>query len=341
MRVASMAGGGGVGGFDGGKPERDKGQGINQMENQQALQASTMQASTTTTLQTTIHTYRYNLDIPEEKQAYKALCESMRAQGVWCFETWGGKHPHYRPELNGLTLELETKFLFNNQWNTAPVPGVSELGLRVFDWAQDYIPVERGDERIKKGHWLEQTPAMKEARENRLKCGYCGKQYDKRDTPAPPAFCHACLGNEYLKAGDLGLLRLRCVADEYRDSPPLSAEEEAYLMPLYQAEQAGKGSERSRLQRAKLGERIQQEYDKAVQEATAKYEGMTWLFNRGCGVRLMENCIYYAHKGVFTFGWREKLEEGEDLDWLMREMSEFPWDYNIETKHRGCIGGVE
>lgn len=310
------------------------------MENQQTeqtLQASIVQASTAITLQTKIHAYHYDLDIPAEKQAYDALCERMQAQGVKCFESWGGKTPHYRPELDGLTIELETKFLFGDQWNTAPIAGVSELGLRVFDWAQDYID----DKRIKQGHWLEQTPAMVEARQNRLKCGYCGKQYDKRDTPAPPAFCHACLGNEYLKAGDLKLLRLRCVADERGEFPPLSAEEEAYLLPLYRAEQAGKGSERSRLQREKLGERIQREYDKVVQEATAKYEGMTWLFNRGCGVRLMENCIYYAHKGVFTFGWREKLEEGEDLDWLMREMSEFPWPYNIETKHRGRIGGVD
>lgn len=310
------------------------------MENQQteqALQASTMQASTAVTLQTTIHTYRYNLEIPAEKQAYKDLCERMKTQGVGCFESWGGGLDHYRPELDGLTLTLETKFLFNDQWNTAPVLGVSELGLRVFDWAQDCID----DKRIKKGHWLEQTPAMVEARQNRLACGYCGKQYDKRDTPAPPAFCHACLGSEHLKAKDLALLRLRCVADDRGDFPPLTAEEEAYLLPLYRAEQAGKGSERSRLQRERLGERLQREYDKAVKDATDKYGGMRWLFEHGCSVRLMENCIYYSHKGVFTFGWREKLEEGEDLDWLMREMSEFPWDYNIETKHRGCIGGVE
>lgn len=339
-----MGGGGGVGGFNGetrkGQMEKER---INPMENEQteqalqALQASTVQASTAVTLQTTIHTYRYNLDIPAEKQAYEALCERMKAQGVRCFDTWGGKHPHYRPELDGLTIELETKFLFNNQWNTAPVAGVSELGLRVFDWAQDYID----NKRIKMGHWLEQTPAMKEARENRLKCGYCGKQYDKRDTPAPPAFCHACLGNEHLKTGDLKLLRLRSVADERGEFPPLTAEEEAYLMPLYRAEQIGKGSERSRLQRAKLGERLQREYEKAVKEATDKYGGMRWLFEHGCSVRLMENCIYYAHTGVFTFGWREKLEEGEDLNWLMENMSEFPWDYNTETRHRGCIGGVE
>lgn len=317
-----------------------KNQQIEQIEQiEQAGQASTGQASTTTPadLQTVIHTYRYNLDIPAEKQAYDALCSRMQAQGVEYFESWGGVTAHYRPELDGLTVTLETKHLFNDQWNTAPIPGVSELGLRVFDWGQDYID----NKRIKKGHWLEQTPAMREARRNRLKCGYCGKQHDKRDTPAPPVFCLACLGSEHLKAGDLKLLRLRSVVDDRGEFPPLTAEEEAYLLPLYREEQAGKGSERARLQREKLGERLRREYDKAVKEATEKYEGMRWLFERGCSVRLMENCIYYSHKGVFTFGWREKLEEGEDLDWLMREMSEFPWPYNIETKHRGCIGGVE
>lgn len=292
--------------------------------------------NTGVTLPTTIHMYRYNLDYTADAQAYKELRAAMKARGTKCFESWGGKEAHYRPELDGLTVELETTYLFDNQWNTVPIAGVTDKGLRVFDWAQDYID----DKRIKKGYWLDLTPAMVEVRGNRVKCGYCRKQYDKRDTPAPPAFCHACVGSEYLKLEDLKLLRVQSLGA--REFPPLTDEETAYLVPLYRAEQTGKGSERSRLQRARLGERLHRKYKETVAEATTEYEGMKWLFYRGCSIRLMENCIYYRHKDVFTFGWRDKLAEGEDLDWLMENMSEFPGGrWNVITAHRGTIGGVE
>jgi hypothetical protein len=161
----------------------------------------------------------------------------MEAQGTKCFESWGS---HYQASLNNRELSLETDFVFDNQWNTAPVEGVSAEGLRVFDWAEDY---QQHRKNLKQGHYLDMTPEMVETRENRLKCGYCGKQYDKRSTPPPPVFCRECLGSQYLKPEDLKLTRVGPVS--HQTFAPLTPEETAELMPIYQAEQAGKGSERA------------------------------------------------------------------------------------------------
>ena len=285
-------------------------------------------------MNTTIHQYRYNLGNPTEAKQYADLCTRMEAQGIKCFEAWG-RGSFYNPALHGVVIELETKHLFDNQWNTAPIPGISDKGLRVFDWAQDCLD----NKRIKMGHWLEQTPEMIEVRANRRKCGYCGKQYDLRDDGGAPKFCQECLWSQFLKREDLYLVRV--VELGARKFPKLTSEELAELLPLYEAEQAGKGSERSKQARERIGQRIEEEYKSAKQKAETKYGAMRWLFERGASVRLMENTIYYKHKDVFTFGWQDKLEEGADLDWLMREMSEFPYRYNIKTKHRGKIGGVE
>lgn len=297
--------------------------------------------TTTKAIKTTIHAYKFDVSKPADAKAYAELCAKMQAQGTKCFESWGGKESHYQPRLDGRLLTLETSYVFDNQWNTGPVEGVSDTGLRVFDWAQDYMPTGY-NKKIKKGHYLDMTTEMVEVRQNRLKCGYCGKQYDKRDQPTPPEFCPACRGSQYLKPEDLKLTRIEPVVRPDRQKfAPLTAEESAWLMPLYQAEQAGKGSERAVKAREELGRKIQKKYKEKVEEASAEYTGMQWLFEHGCSLRLMENCIYYSHTQVFTFGWREKLKVGADLDWLMENLSEFPGEYNIVTEHRGVIGGRE
>jgi len=55
----------------------------------------------------------------------------------------------------GKTLVVETKHLFKDQFNTAPVPGVSELGLRIM--------VESVEE------------VIDDEREYMLRCAYCGQ----------------------------------------------------------------------------------------------------------------------------------------------------------------------
>ena len=43
-------------------------------------------------------------------------------------------------KVQGKWLEVETDYLFEDQFNTAPIPGVSELGLRVM--AEDVAEIE-------------------------------------------------------------------------------------------------------------------------------------------------------------------------------------------------------
>jgi len=105
--------------------------------------------------------------------------------------------------LNGQEIELETEFLFINQWNTAKTQ-TSEKGLRVFDWSEPIYP----NKDIKEGMYLLQTPEMIEVRKNTCKCGFCGKQYYKPSFD----FCTNCLGSEYLKVNDLFLLKLENVS---------------------------------------------------------------------------------------------------------------------------------
>lgn len=285
-----------------------------------------------TAIKTTIHAYRFDLSKSDDAKAYAELCSKMKAQGTECFETWGGLS-HYQPSWDGLQITLETEFVFDNQWNTAPIVGVTDKGLRVFDWAQDYQKYMKD---LKQGHYLTITPEMVEVRTNRLKCGYCGKQYDKRDIPSPPVFCRHCLGSEYLKPENLKLTRVEPVS--HQTFAPLTAEETAELMPLYEAEQAGKGGERAKKARDAYGSRIRKDFEEKTAEITTKYQGLQWLYDRGCPIRLLNNCIYYSHKDLFTFGWRDKLHAGGDLDWLLNNLSEFPYEYSIETTE-GTKGG--
>ena len=82
-------------------------------------------------MKTTIHTYRFDIRKPEERTQYDELFKTLKAtpgRGHW-MESWGGGNLHYCPELNGVELELETKFLFENQWNADTPNG---KGIRVF-----------------------------------------------------------------------------------------------------------------------------------------------------------------------------------------------------------------
>lgn len=186
-------------------------------------------------MHTVFHAYWFDTSKPEDKAAYAELAEKLK-DWPHRMKSWG-EGSHYLPALNGKTVELETAFLFDNQWNTAPIEGLSDKGLRVFDWAEDAIPsFERGSRFIKRGHWLEQTPDMREARRNTMKCGYCGKQ-----EPAAKGyvFCPHCIDSEYLKESDLAMTRMRPIDESGIRSAPveLTAAERKHLLPLFREAQ--------------------------------------------------------------------------------------------------------
>lgn len=282
-------------------------------------------------MQTTVHVYNYDLTKPHEKQAYQTLCNAMEAQGVRCFESWGNGS-HYLPRLDGVTVELETKFLFNNQWNTAPIPGVSEKGYRLFDWAQDHLP----NKKIKRGHYLDLTDDMVAVRHNQLKCGYCGARYVRAEAPT---FCQKCLGSEYLKQEDLRLLRLRSIADDRAHQfSALTDEESAFLTPLYLAAQLQGNLARTDAEHTKqrqtverLLEEAQQEAKDIIKHAERAYAGKKWLLDRG--IYLTSNTIYYKHTQTFCIGWLTPIDPMVKTE-LEKKTQGFPYPLVIQTEKK-------
>ena len=250
-------------------------------------------------LNTTLHVYHYNTDIKSDRQEYDALCASKKAQGITCFRTHDfGRRSHYLPNLDGAQITLETEHLFYNQWNTAPI-GNAENGLRVFDWAEDY-PINFRQS-LKRGHWLEITPEMREARRNTCACGYCGRQ---EATAKGYVFCPHCIGSEYLKRSELYLLRMRPI-DRADNRAPLTQAEADHLMPLYTHAQIHGNSERDKKRIAERRARIVKGAETYIRNATIERDGMLWLMDHGITT---DNVIYYDHTGKFSFGWRAPLD---------------------------------
>jgi len=77
--------------------------------------------------------------------------------------------------IQGTTIEVETNHLFKDQYNTVPLPGVSENGLRVLDYIVDGVI---DDDRIGRG-----------------KCSWCGHHSIKSEKG-----CQHCeKGLEYME----------------------------------------------------------------------------------------------------------------------------------------------
>lgn len=274
-------------------------------------------------MKTTIHTYSFDTRDENDKAAFAELEKKLKAQGLKCFETWGGGS-HYFGIPNNKTVELETEHLFNNQWNTAPIEGDEKApeGRRVHDWAQDY-PVNFSAH-VKRGHYLEQTPEMNEARRNRYACGYCGKQ-----EPAQKGydFCPHCIGSEYLEQKELYLLRMQSVASK-KDRKPLTEAEAARLVPLYIEAQTTGHTEADKKRIKKEVDDLHDEYHKTTKNALTKRDGFLWLIGKGIKT---DNVIYYDHTNVFSFGWRKPVSN-EVRDMLLDIISDFPFAYEIKCE---------
>jgi hypothetical protein len=282
-------------------------------------------------MKTILHAYNLDTSKPEDAKAYAELCKRLKDWPHQMKSHGGGRTSYYfgiGQQLDGKTIELETAFLFNNQWNTAPFPG-SEKGWRVFDWAEDAIFTDNGSEnlRTRRGYWLEQTAEMREIRRNTNVCGYCGK-YQPAANGA--VFCDKCLDSPYLKASELHLLRM--VAADESGKPqyhraPLTEAESAYLLPLYREAQLHGSTERGKARIAKERADLEAEYLKTTAAAKTKRDGFLWLMDHGINT---ENCIYYNHTDRFSFGWRQPVDK-EAESAILDVISEFPFAYEIKT----------
>lgn len=270
-------------------------------------------------MRTILHAYSFDTRIPSEKTAWRAL-EARLSKGP---ERHG---PVFSPvynsvqKLDGAEVTLKTKHLFGNQWNTAPAAGVSDKGLRVFDWALESVHQQP---HIRRGHYLVQTDEMREIRRNTVACGYCGHQ---EAAQRGSVFCDRCLDSEYLKPSDVHLLRMHAVDDD-SDRAPLTEAESAHIMPLYRSAQLHGNSERGRERTAKRRADIVAKRDRAIGNAHAEHDGILWLLDRGINT---DNAIYYTHTGRFGFGWRNPLDAAAVSDLLAAMGGEFRFPYDIK-----------
>lgn len=289
------------------------------------------------TIKTKIHPYCFNTNNPTEKAAYLELREKLKASVPHPMVSWSadgsGHYFTFSKMPDGMVIELETDFLFDNQWNTAPIDGFSEKGFRVFDWAEDARHRDAlgngARPNIRRGHWLEQTDEMREIRRNTNKCGYCG-----RNEPAAKGyvFCPHCIDSEYLKEGDLHMLRMVAIDQLHLPSdtirPALTDAEREHLIPIYKKAQKEGATARGIARIASLRKKTADDYAKTLAEAKAKHDGALWLIDNAPW--LIENWIYYSHTGRHCFGWRRKLTKEEAAS-AAADLAGFPADYYLET----------
>jgi hypothetical protein len=107
-----------------------------------------------------------------------------KAGSAFIKDAYKGLHPaavaHYDRDYvamldacSGMILKVETEYLFKNQFNTAPIEGISKLGLRVME---KFVAEVIDDERPGKA-----------------RCNWCGK------TSATLDKCQHCEKSEYLE----------------------------------------------------------------------------------------------------------------------------------------------
>lgn len=274
-------------------------------------------------MKTELHVYFFDVDIPSQAKEWTELQETLKARGLECFRASGEYHRPFADVGPVVPITLETNHLFRNQWNTGPIEGLEtskgSTGFRVFDWALGVYH----NRSIMAGHYLTQTPEMREIRRNTMACGYCGKQQPAQNGAV---FCDKCMDSEYLKSSELPLLRMVSIEDSDKRRPELTQAERDYLMPLYVTAQTTGSTERGIRRLAKARKDVESTYQSAIANATAERDGMRWLIDQGFNT---SNVIYYSHTGRFGFGWRQPV--GPDvLSRLLEVISEFPGNYDIK-----------
>lgn len=73
---------------------------------------------------------------------------------------------------------------------------------------------------------------------------------------------------------------------------------------------------------------------KDAQERETELAGKLWAFDHGLNI---DNLIYYKHRDIFTFGWRNLVTDAEKSA-ILDVISEFPYEYEIKTA-QGVLSG--
>jgi hypothetical protein len=64
-----------------------------------------------------------------------------------------------------------------------------------------------------------------------------------------------------------------------------------------------------------------------VIDTELELEAFTWLVKHDIKI---DNCIYYPHKKVFSFGWRDALTDSEKKD-IESKIAGFPFNYEFKS----------
>ena len=108
----------------------------------------------------------------DARNYYIARCNCDRQPTNW---DWADK----MGMVAGMTLDVETNYLFRDQYNTTPIQAVSDSGLRIMDYLVEEV--------------------IDDARQGMARCNWCGTS-TKADAP-----CSKCGKTEYLEP-----FRVRC-----------------------------------------------------------------------------------------------------------------------------------
>ena len=294
----------------------------------------------TDTIKAELVYYRIDVSRPEGRTAYAELCETLKEIP---FETWvvQGRFPNGETnfglhkfikslqekldiristaeyQLHSREIHLETKHLFEDQWNT--VEGFRLHNKALFEWPALHI---------KEGYYIRQNPQMIAVLQGTAKCGYCRHQAPVGEKD----FCDKCISSPYLEVSQLRLLRMEPIeASERRTgktlrvprgAKPLSEAELAVIMPRYVEAQTKLREQRE----AKLRADVEAEFSKTIELATIKHDGMLWMLDAGIST---ESTVFYPHTRTFTFGWRNPVSKEVKAE-LVEKLKEFPFKFEIK-----------
>lgn len=138
------------------------------------------------TIKTRLIYYHIDISTEEGKAEYNNLVQFNKALGRKLFNFisfHSSEFKKIRKELSNKDITLETKYLFNNQWNI-------EEGYRIFDWEEIIAP----NKNIKIGSYIIPTQEMIEVRKAMTRCHYCGEMQLREGVKE----CRKCGKKEYL-----------------------------------------------------------------------------------------------------------------------------------------------
>jgi len=288
------------------------------------------------TIKAKIYFYRYDISKKDEKKAYLKEMETAKVFSGWTspntlhyinFSYESNKE--FNEKLKGLTIKnlsgevkkegiinIETKHLFNNQFNT-------QEGFRLWNWRENIFL----NKDIKEGYYIEMPKEYFNLLENTFSCGYCGKQYTREEKIKKDlSFCDACLGSEYLKEDDLFLLRLKRINDKTERLPLNDCDNEILTdINLKEFERLNKIRKKENIKRIKA--KLTKERKENIANSENEYKGFMWCLNKGIET---DNLIYYNHTKTFCFGWRDKLNFEKEQQ-LKKDLKGFPFKFELKV----------